>query len=161
MEQLDKGLIDFGITFGTVDLTKYNALKMKNKDIWGVLMRKDSPLAGKEFISPEDLLDKPLILSQEEDKGGSFTHWMKHNTSELNIAATYNLLFNASLMVDEGLGYAIGLDKIINTGGDSPLCFRPLRPELEHEISIIWKKYQMFSKPAEKFINILKKTIET
>lgn len=79
--------------------------------------------------------------------------------SSLNIVATYNLLFNASLMVEEGFGYAVGLDKIINTGGDSLLCFRPLYPVLENEINIIWKKYQIFSKPAGKFINILKEML--
>ena len=76
--------------------------------------------------------------------------------SKLNIVATYNLLFNASLLVDEGLGYAIGLDKIINTTGDSRLCFRPLKPNIEIEMSFVWKKYQMFSKAAEKFIQKIK-----
>ncbi len=86
-------------------------------------MRRDSPLAQKETVSPEDLLDKPLILSQQEDKGGSFSQWMKQDISDLNIVATYNLLFNASLMVEEGFGYAVGLDKIINTGGRQPNSF--------------------------------------
>lgn len=155
-ERLDKGLLDFGIVFGTVDLTKYNALKMPVRDVWGVLMRKDSPLAEKETIASEDLLDKPLIISQQESKGGILTQWFKHQESDLNIAATYNLIFNASLMVEEGLGYAISLDKIINTAGNSNLCFRPLNPGLEEEMSIIWKKYQIFSKPAKKFITMLK-----
>lgn len=158
-ERLDKGLLDFGIVFGSVDLTKYNALKIPVKDVWGVLMRKDSPLAAKEKISPEDLWDKPLIISQQEDKGGALTQWLKRQVSDLNVAATYNLIFNASLLVEEGLGYAIGFDKIINTTGTSSLCFRPLVPKLEEEISIIWKKYQMFSKPAEKFIEILKESL--
>ncbi|MCH1983117.1 LysR family transcriptional regulator [Ruminococcus sp. OA3] len=155
MERLDKGLLDFGIVFGTVDLTKYNALKIPAKDVWGVLMRKDSPLAEKETIAPEDLWDKPLIVSQQENKGGTLTQWLKRQESDLNIVATYNLIFNASLLVDEGLGYAIGFDKIINTTGNSNLCFRPLKPGLEDEMSIIWKKYQIFSKPAEKFITVL------
>lgn len=155
MEQLDKGLLDFGIVFGTIDLTRYNALKIPVKDKWGVLMRTDSILVQKESISPKDLWDKPLILSQQEDREGILSQWMKRQTSKLNIIATYNLIFNASLLVDEGLGYAICLDKIINTTGNSNLCFRPLAPKLEDEISIIWKKYQIFSKPAEKFIAVL------
>lgn len=110
------------------------------------------------FIFPagmaSTLPNKPLILSQQEDRGGRFSQRMKQDTSSLNIIATYNLLFNASLMVEEGLGYAVGLDKIINIGEDSPLCFRPLYPVLENEISIIWKKYQIFSKHAGKFIGI-------
>lgn len=160
MERLDKGLLDFGIVFGTVDLTKYNSLKIPAEDIWGVLMRRDSPLAAKKAISPEDLWDKPLIVSQQEDKGGKLTQWLKRQESDLNIAATYNLIFNASLLVEEGLGYAIGFDKIINTTGNSNLCFRPLTPELKDELSIIWKKYQIFSKPAEKFIAILQENLE-
>lgn len=161
MERLDKGLLDFGIVFGTVDLTTYNTLKIPAKDIWGVLMHKDSPLAGKESITPEDLWDKPLIISQQENKGGIITQWLKRRESDLNITATYNLIFNASLLVEEGLGYAIGLDKIINTTGNSNLCFRPLSPRLEDELSIIWKKYQVFSKPAEKFIDVLQKHIRS
>lgn len=156
MEQLEKGLFDFGIVFGSVDLTKYNALKLPDKDVWGVLMRKDSSLASKDEISPQDLWDKPLILSQQENRGGSLTQWFQCQVTDLNITATYNLLYNASLLVDEGLGYAVGFDKIINTSGSSNLCFRPLTPTLEGEMSMIWKKHQLFSKPAEKFLNQLK-----
>ena len=158
-EYLDKGLIDFGVVFGDVDLTKYNALETAYSETWGVLMRKDSILADKDTISPKDLWDKPLILSQQEAKGGSLTQWMGKEVTELNIIATYNLLFNASLLVDEGLGYAIGYDKIINTSGNSRLCFRPLDPVLENKLSIIWKKYQIFSKPAEKFLEILRELL--
>ena len=155
MEQLDKGLIDFGIVFGKPDLKKYDALKLPSKDIWGVLMPKDSPLVDKDTISPEDLWDKPLILSQQEANGGEVMQWMKKKPSHLNIVSTYNLLFNASLLVEEGLGYAICFDNIIHTSQNSNLCFRPLAPELTTEMCIIWKKYQVFSKPAEKFLSSL------
>lgn len=156
LEQIEKGLIDFGVIFGSVDQTRYHAIELPHKDVWGVLMRRDSPLAAKEFIAPEDLWDKPLIISQQEKNDTGLAEWLKRDLSELEIAATYNLLFNASLMVDEGLGYAIGFDKIINTSGDGSLCFRPLSPMRESSMSIIWKKYQLFSKAAEKFMMKLK-----
>lgn len=160
IEQLNRGLIDFGIVFGNVDLTKYNAIETSYFDTWGVLMRKDAPLAEKKNISPGDLRDQPLILSQQEAQGSALTGWLGQEPDKLNITATYNLLFNASLLVEEGLGYAIGLDKIINTSGNSVLCFRPLYPRLESRISIIWKKYQVFSKPTEKFLDILHDSLE-
>lgn len=156
-EQLDKGLIDFGIVFGPVDHAKYDSVEMPFKDTWGVLMRKDSPLAAKAAVSPEDLWDRPLIVSQQGDNHGALTDWMQKEMSELGIIATYNLLFNASLMVEEGLGYAIGFDKIINTSGSSSLCFRPLTPKREAGMSMIWKKYQIFSKASEKFVEEIKK----
>ncbi len=158
-DYLDKGLIDFGIIFGDVDLTRYNAIEMPYRDTWGVLMRKDSPLAAKSSISPQDLYNVPLILSQQESQGGIVTQWLGKEPSELNIAATYNLIFNGSLLVDEGLGYAVCFDKIINTSGNTSLCFRPLNPGLENKMNIIWKKYQIFSKPAGKFLEVLKDSL--
>lgn len=156
MEQLEKGLIDFGLVFGDVDQTKYNSMKLPLTEVWGVLMRKDSPLAGKAAISPEDLWNKPLILSRQENSSNGLASWIGREISELEIVATYNLLFNASLMVEEGLGYAIGFDKIIHTSGSSKLCFRPLVPRRETGMSIIWKKYQVFSKASDKFMEQLK-----
>lgn len=158
LEQLDKGLIDFGLVFGNVDSKKYNALKLSSKDTWGVLMRKDSELSHKKYITPKDLYDKPLIISHQRNQGVDFSSWLNCNLEKLNIVATYNLLFNASLLVDEGLGYAIVLDKIINTGDNSNLCFRPLEPAVEAELSFIWKKYQVFSKAAEQFLIKLKES---
>lgn len=155
-EQLDKGLIDFGVVFGNVDHTKYHSIELPFKDVWGVLMKRDSPLAARETIHPEDLWDKPLIISGQEDSKATLAAWIGKELSELEITATYNLLFNASLMVEEGLGYAIGLDKIINTSGDSKLCFRPLAPKREAGMHIVWKKYQVFSKASGKFIEKLK-----
>lgn len=158
-ESLDRGLIDFGIVFGMVDLTTYNAFKIPSTSHWGVLMRKDSPLAHKKAISPEDLHDQPLILSQQEASGGQVLQWLRHEPSKLCIAATYNLIYNASLLVDEGLGYALGFEGLINTTGESTLCFRPLDPPLETEMWMIWKKSQIFSKPVEVFISVLKELL--
>ena len=119
-------------------------------------MPKGSPLAKKESVSPEDLWDQPLLISQQEAEGGRISRWMKRRLSELDITMTYNLLFNASLLVEEGLGCAICFDRIINTSGDSKLCFRPLTPKIEVEMYIIWKKYQIFSRASEKFMQKIK-----
>lgn len=155
-DQLEKGLIDFGIVFGAVDPAKYNSLLLPYRETWGVLMRKDSPLAEKAEIHPEDLWDKPLILSRQDVAEA----WLNRDLSELKIVATYNLLFNASLMVEEGLGYAIGFDKIINTSGSSALCFRPLSPKREEGMCLVWKKYPVFSKASQKFMQALRRPLE-
>ena len=158
-ENLDKGLLDFGLIFGNPDLKKYDSLPLPFKDVWGVLMPAGDLLEGKESISPEDLWDKPLLISQEETDGGPLLQWMKKKRDSLNITVAYNLLFNASLFVEEGLGYAVCFDRIINTSGNNPLTFRPLNPPLEAQMHLIWKKYQIFSKPAEKFLNTLKEIV--
>ena len=159
LEYLDKGLIDFGLLFTEIDSQKYEAIPVPIKDTWGVLMRKDSPLAEKETICPEDLWDKPLIVSHQKGDNIYLGRWLQREESELHIVATYNLLFNASLLVDEGLGYALCYDKLINTQG-SNLCFRPFSPRLEARGFIVWKKYQVFSKAANLFLQCLNEMID-
>ena len=155
LESLDKGLIDFGLLYGVLDRSKYEAITLPTADAFGVLMRKDAPIAEKPVITPEDLWDKPLIVSQQEERDGwPVAAWMRQDIAKLNIVATYNLIFNASLMVDEGLGYAICFDKLINTTG-STLCFRPLDPPIYATAHIVWKKYQVFSKAPAKFLEQL------
>ena len=155
LEYLDKGLIDFGLLFTEIDTQKYEAIPVPIKDTWGVLMRKDSPLAQKETICPKDLWDKPLIVSHQKGDDAYLNQWLGREESELNIVATYNLVFNASLLVDEGLGYALCYDKLVNTHG-SNLCFRPFSPRLDAYGFIVWKKYQVFSKAANIFLQNLR-----
>lgn len=159
LEYLDKGIIDFGLLFREIDKQKYESIPVPIKDTWGVLMHKDSPLAIKESIQPQDLWDKPLIVPHQKGDDVFLNQWLQRDESQLHIAATYNLIFNASLLVDEGLGYALCYDKLINTK-DSNLCFRPLYPQLEVKGYIVWKKYQVFSKAAELFLQYLRKILE-
>lgn len=161
MEKLDKGLIDFGLLVGPTDISKYDYIRLPIKDIWGVLMRKDSPLAGKEAVLAEDLWDKPLILSHQAALNTDMFSWLKTDISKLNVVATYDLVYNAAQFVKMGFGYVIALDKIINTTGDSNLCFRPLSPSLEVELCIIWKKYQVLSRASDTFLHQLQQKLES
>ncbi|MDE5604330.1 MAG: LysR family transcriptional regulator [Eubacterium sp.] len=151
---LDKGIIDFALVFGSVDTNKYDCVLLPPKDTWGVLMRKDSELADKAFISPEDLYDKPLIVSRQAHKKQEFASLFGKRYQKLNIVATHNLIYNASLMVDEGFGYALTFDKIINTENTN-LKFIPFKPAVTADMHLIWKKNQIFSKASEKFLNCI------
>lgn len=157
-ERLDKGLLDFGILLEPADMTKYDFTKLPGTDVWGVLMRKDSPLARQACVKPRDLFGLPVIVSNQVMVKNEISGFLSGKYEKLNIVATYNLLFNAALMVEEGVGYALCLDKIINTSADSALCFRPLEPKMEVGLNIVWKKYQVFSKPARIFLERLQKS---
>lgn len=161
-ERLDKGLLDFGVLVQPADISKYDYLNIPAKDIWGVVMRKDSPLAEKEAICKEDLIGVPLIcsrqaISQERNKN-EFVQWFGEEFDKLNIVTTFNLVYNAAIMVDAGLGYAVTIDKIANTSENSSLCFRPLNPRLDSGLNLIWKKYQVFSSAAELFLERLEES---
>lgn len=159
-ERLDKGLLDFGILIQPADLMKYDSINLPAKDTWGVVMRTDSPLAKKNFVEKNDLLNVPLIFSRQvitpQQTGNEFIDWFGADFNKLDIVTTFNLFYNASIMVEAGIGYAVTIDKLANTAEGSNLCFRPLKPKLEAGLNIIWKKYQVFSPAAELFLNKLK-----
>lgn len=154
-EKLDKGLIDFGILIEPSNLEKYNSLRLPLTDKWGILMRKDSPLSEKEYITKEDLNGLPLLFSVHSFKKNNVTAWFCKDLDQLNVVATYNLIYNASLMVEQGMGYAVGLKGIINTSGDSTLCFRPFFPTLETHLDVAWKKNGELSKASKIFLERL------
>ena len=155
-EKLDKGLVDFGVLIEPSTPEKYNSLRLPLTDIWGILARKDSSLAAKNNISARDLKGLPLIFSAHSFKKNPITDRFGASLSELNVVATYNLLYNASLMVEQGMGYAVGIDRIINVSGDSKLKFLPFDPPLETHLDVAWKKKGELSRAAKVFLSSLR-----
>ncbi len=158
-EKLDKGLLDFGVLIQPIDLSKYDNISLPEKDIWGVIMRKDSHLAQKDVINVEDLVGIPILASRQMSpkysKDSGFLDWFGDKFESLNICATYNLVYNAAIMVKAGIGNAITLDKLTNTSIESEICFRPLSPKLESGLDVVWKKQQVFSPAAKLFLEKL------
>lgn len=158
-EKLNKGLLDFGVFIEPIDKKEYGFIQLPQNDTWGILMRKDSDLAKKEFIESEDLINIPLFSSRQYLVKNLISGWLGFDFEKLNIIGSYNLLYNASMMVEEGLGYALCIDKLINISGDSKLCFKPLKPKLEAGILVAWNKNQPLSKIAKLFIQKLQEEI--
>lgn len=158
-EKLDHGLIDFGLLVEPVDISKYEYLRLPVKDTWGVLMRRDSPLAVKDHILAEDLWEKPLLVSHQIYDSSELSSWFQRDIRKLHITAAYELLYNATHFVKSGCGYALSLDKLINTTGESELTFRPLYPALDAGLCFVWKKHQIFSRASRLYLDTLKKDL--
>ena len=158
-ERLDKGLLDFGLIIQPADISRYSKLPLAEQDIWGVLMRKDSPLAEKATIQKEDLLPRPLLMSRQVMKNPQqdnvLLRWFGKDAEHLKLVATYNLIYNASVMVIEGMGYAITLDHLADCSSSSPLCFRPLNPPVRSGLALVWKKERPLSAAAEAFLQLM------
>jgi DNA-binding transcriptional LysR family regulator len=123
-------------------------------------MQKGSPLAKKEYINPEDLTNTPLINTKRTIVQNEIENWFGVNYEKLNIIATYNLIYNAAIMVEEGLGYAICFDKLVNLNDEINLCFKPFYPKLVTGTVIVWKKHQVFSTATAKFIEKIRNALK-
>lgn len=159
-DRLDKGLIDFALFVGMTDLKKYDYLKLPYRHRWGLILRKDDPLAAHEAVTPEMLMNVPLLCSRQALIQNELSGWLGRPFDELTLTGTYNLIYNAAIMVEEGLGCAVCIDKLLDTSGDSAVCFRPFEPAIDAELFIAWKKYQFFSAAAGKFLEMLQQELD-
>jgi DNA-binding transcriptional LysR family regulator len=154
-ERLDRGLLDFAVIVEPPNLQKYNYMELPAADIWGVIMRKDSSLARKEFVEVDDLAGLPLLTSPQSLEA-DFPRWCGERLEELNFVGTVNLYYNGSLFVRAGDAYLLSFDKLANIEQDEELCFRPLHPRLTSKMYLIWKKHQLFSPIAERLLEYIR-----
>ena len=154
-EMLERGLLDLGLVLEPVDTAKFEYVRLPQKETWGLLLRKDHELAGKETINVEEIRPYPLIMPGREKAKNEVLHWMQCEERHLNIPAYYNLLSNAALLVEAGMGCAVCLDGALSIHADPNLCFRQLLPEHTTRSVILWKKNHLFSQAASLFVQTI------
>lgn len=162
-DRMDKGLIDVGLLLEPVDTSKYDFIRLSQKETWGVLMRDDHPLAGRESVTQDEISQYPLILPLRERVRAEILNWLNREEKDLNIPLSYTLLSNAVLLVEEGLGCAFCLDGALAIHSSPHLRFIPIRPEHTTRSVLVWKKNHLFSPATSLFIkeiNMLRTKIE-
>lgn len=117
------------------------------------------PIGELEKICPEDIKDYPVWVAHQQIEGNVLSSWLKRDVQSLNIVSTFNLITTPAMMIEEGFGMAFTFDKLINTENSS-LCFRPLEPKIEAELYLVWKKFELFTKPAELFLKTLQENLQ-
>ena len=153
-EKLDKGLLDFSVLAEMPDTAKYDYLVFPSADVWGLVFPKDDPLSEKEVITVDDIAGLPLFCS-EQSWISDIPRWCGDRMQELRLEGSFRLSYNGSMFAREGLGYLLTFDHLIDTSPASGLVFRPLEPRLENRLYLIWKKYQMLSPIADRFLEHL------
>ena len=156
-ERLDKGLLDIGLLTEPVDIMKYSFIRMKRKEKWGILVRRDSKLAEKTSIGPSDLLDVPVFLAHRALVKNEIEGWFGDYYDQVQIAGTYNLINNAAVMVRNHIGVAFCFQ--LQSQFDD-LTYIPIEPQIETGAVIVWKKAQIVSRTTHQFISFLKESRE-
>lgn len=155
-ERLDKGLLDIGLLLEPVEVAKYDFLRLPVEERWGVLMRKGDPLAGRDTICAEELAGLPLILPQRAAVQNEIAGWFGPAYESLHIFATHNLLTNAALLAERGLGYVICAGGAFAIRESRDVCFVPFSPKRVTYHVLVFKKNQVFSAAAARMIRFIR-----
>lgn len=157
-DRLDGGLVDFGLFVGDATVAKYDYIKLPHSDAWGLLMRADDVLAERATVRPQDLDGLALLCSRQAVQSNELAGWLGREFGELDIVATYNLIHNATYMVEAGMGCAVSIEGLVNTSGTG-LVFRPFEPSLTARLSFAWKRGRQLSRAAAEFLKLLQSKI--
>ena len=155
-ERMDKGLIDIGLMMEPVDMTKFEFIRLPGKEMWGVIMRPDDPLAKKTNIEAKDLQTKPLIFASRFKDNADLRNWFGSYYAKLPIIFTSNLPTNAAMLVCKNMGYAIAIAGVKYFWDPAKIAFRPLAPAVGASADLFWRRQQPASLSVEKFINFAK-----
>ncbi|CAJ2233252.1 LysR family transcriptional regulator [Companilactobacillus paralimentarius] len=156
---LDSGNFDFGIVVDLTSKKDYEFIHLLGESRWGVLMPRTSNLANKDHLTLKDLENCNMIVTQQKGFMDALKDWYVESTNKFNIVATYNLLYNASLLVSAVVGYALCVDGIINTN-QSDLIFVPLEPRRTAGTNLVWQKGRKLSQAAEAFLKQISSDID-
>lgn len=155
-ERLEQGLLDFGLLLEPVDITKFEYIRMVEKEKWGVLLRADHPLAQKTRVTKDDLLGLPLITTDRLSLQKEIESWLGGTLERLDIFATYNIITNVAALVDSGAAAALTIEGAVSLMDQQRLTFRPLFPELSMTSVLAWKRFQPDFNAAGKFLEHFK-----
>lgn len=154
--ELYSGLTDIGVFVGSVDTTEYSTLKLKTKDAWGVLTRVDGPFAGKTQLEAADLINQPLLCSSQSFERNEFAGWLRYLAPDFRVVGTFNLLYNAYLLAEAGVGHVLALKSVINPEPESSVVWLPLSPKLEADVVVAWDKNRRQSRPVQLLLDYLR-----
>lgn len=148
-DRIENGILDMGLLLEPADVAKYEFVRVPGREQWGAVVREDSPLADREFVTPEDLASQPLIVAKRANVQNELRSWFGDQSDELEIVSTYNLIYNSVMQVKQGMGVLICLKLDVHTEG---VRYIPFYPPLELGTVLVWKKNQNFSPAVEAFI---------
>lgn len=151
MESFVKGYFDFLLECDLQPHANLNVLELPIGDVWGVVVRMDSPLAGLDVVTPQDLEDRPVIASSQGLRH-VLTPWAGDALERMDVVATYGLPLNSLFLAEEGVGALLTYGGLVDERQRSTLCFRELSPRLEAHHGLLWRK-TMLTRPAQAFLD--------
>lgn len=156
-ERLENGILDIGLLSDPVDISKYEFVRLPQREQWGIYVHKDFDISNKSVVEPKDLIGFPLLMPHRRAVRDELKNWFGDLYDDINVFAIYDLLYNAAVMVRKKLGIVVSIN--LDSKYDD-LKFIPLSPKVEFGSVLVWKKNQVYSTAAETFLDFAKKYLK-
>ena len=152
-DRIENGILDMGVLSYPVDISRYEFVHIPKSETWGILVHRDFEIAGKEFVTPQDLAEIPLLMPGRRLVQSEIENWFGDFYDKLNVFAVYDLQYNAAVMAQKKVGAVLTIE--LKSRYDN-LKFIPFYPELKSGVVLVWKKNRVRSASAEAFVSFAK-----
>jgi DNA-binding transcriptional LysR family regulator len=162
-DMLDKGLADFAVICKPANLVNYHTCDLPDKDVWGVLVRADDPLAQEKGVTPAQLAKRSAYFSRQQvslsHETSPLRNWLGRYRGRVRQTGTLDLVRNAGAMVAAGDAVAVTFEGVGGYDTDG-LVFCPFEPRLETGSVFAWKRHRTFSEASRVFLDAIKAKLE-
>ena len=155
-ERIDRGTLDIGLLLEPVEISQYDFLHFPVPETWNALVRSDSPLAQKPYLTPQDIVPYPAVFSRRDQIRSEIVNWFGDSADRLNIIAHGDLQYNMASVIRRENGVLFTLKLDLQHNG---LKFVPLQPPIRAATVLVWKKNRVLSPLTNAFLDFAKKYI--
>lgn len=160
VEKIDHGLLDFGLLLRVRDRWGLGSVRLPTRERAVVVMRPDSPLASLDVVTPEDLTGVPVMIPASYRESGMLGDLRPASEGgTLSVTAEFDLAYNASRMVEAGMGCAVMLEGTLD-GREGALVERPLDVALDMPSYFVWKPSQLRTRACEALLGRVRQRYE-
>ena len=146
--RIQNGTLDLALFVGPGRYKGYDYIAIPHSISWGLMVSRDSPLASRRVIRPKDLDGIPILMTRQMMVGEFLSGWLGRDCAELNVVSTYNLAYNAAVMVAAGLGSAVCIDGLVPSAYADRIVFKPFSPAISSDAYLAWRKGVPLSRAA-------------
>ena len=135
---LREGTFDLGVLVGPGRYDGFDYLTLPYEHRWGLAVK--------------DAQGVPLICSRQAMVKEFLAGWFGCPFGKLDVVANYNLIYNAAVFVEAGLGAAVCIDGMIPQEFAEYVVFRPFAPTLVSDVYLAWRKNATLSPAASALV---------
>lgn len=156
--KLEQGLVDLCLLIEPVAIDRYNFIRMKGKERWGILVDEETVFAKQATVQASDLKDTSVIYPRNSAMNRELAQWFGDYAETINPISVYNLLYNNVILAQESKEIVVCLDLGVTY---EQMKFIPFEPALECSSVLTWKAGTSASAAINEFISFSKKYLKS
>lgn len=159
-ELLNEGLLDLALFITPAPLDAFSYIHLPTRDQLGILACKDAFESEPEYIVNSDLRGKMIGVPGRKEVREKIDEWLGDEQDKVQSFLSHNLVGNAAKLMNKDTLFLITSQGSVDAYDPQKYFWIPVKPTVEFDCVIAWKKSTVMSGAVKTFIQELKETYQ-